>query len=120
MAETVLEALRAMRPPFTLYEADIHRLIGERLSDAGLAYRHEAILGRGCRIDYLIGDVGVEIKKGKPRPALIEAQLRRYAESERIESLVLVSWGSVRLPAAIHGKPVYGIVLSQLWGVSLP
>lgn len=120
MAETVLEALRAMRPPFALYEADLHRMIGAQLAACGFSFRHEAFLAPGCRIDYLVGDVGLEIKKGKPRAALVEQQLRRYAQSEGVASLIVVSWQSVRLPRSIAGKPVYGLALSQLWGVSLP
>ena len=120
MAETVLEALRAMRPPFALYEADLHRMIGERLTECGLVFQHEATLERGCRIDYLIGDVGIEVKKGKPRPSQLKAQLQRYALSERIQTLVVVSWRSVALPDHVAGKPVYPLSLSQLWGVSLP
>lgn len=120
MPETVLEALKAMRPPFALYEADLHRLIGERLTACGIAYEHEARLGCGSRIDYLVGDVGVEVKKGKPSAATLTAQLKRYAQNERIRALVVVSWQSVALPACVCGKPVYPLALSQLWGVSLP
>ncbi len=120
MPESVLEALRAMRPPFALYEADLHRLVGERLAECGFAYEHEAKVAPGCRIDYLAGDVGVEIKKGKPRPTDLKRQLSRYAACEGIRCLVVVSWRSVDLPREIAGKPVYGLALSQLWGVSLP
>lgn len=120
MAENVLEALRAMRPPFALYEADIHRLVGEKLNECGLAYLHEAAIAKGCRIDYLIDGIGVEIKKGKPKRTTLVQQLNRYASSEKIESLIVISWQSVSLPQSIGGKPVYSITLSQLWGVSLP
>ena len=120
MADKVLEALRAMRPPFALYETDIHRMVGECLLGCGFTCQHEARIAKGCRIDYLVGSVGVEIKKGKPKPATLVAQLQRYAQSEQIESLIVVSWQSVRLPGCIGGKPVYPLSLSQLWGVSLP
>jgi len=120
MQESVLEALRAMRPPYALYEADIHRMVGQRLSECGFTFRHEATVARGCRIDYLVGDVGVEIKKGKPRPTDLRRQLARYAQCENIRSLIVLSWRSVELPGEIGGKPVQTLALSQLWGVSLP
>ncbi len=120
MAEPVLEALCAMRPPFALYEADLHRLVANRLTECGFAYRHEARIAGGCRIDYLVGDVGVEIKKGKPRPAELTRQLARYAQSECVRSLIVLSWQSVTLPERLNGKPVRAVSLSQLWGVSLP
>ncbi len=109
-----------MRPPFALYEADIHAMVGECLALHGLAYTHEARLGGGCRIDYLVGDVGVEIKKGKPNATLLQQQLNRYALCDQVAALVVVTWQSVAVPACIGGKPVRTLVLGQLWGVSLP
>lgn len=120
MEETVLEALRGMRPPFAMYEADIHAMVGACLMAHGLVYTHEARLGAGCRIDYLVGDVGVEIKKGKPNARLLRGQLARYAGSEQVGALVVVSWQSVAVPARIGGKPVHMLALGKLWGVSLP
>lgn len=116
----VLTALRAMRPPFALYEADLHALVAQRLQDSGLPGMHEVPLGGGCRIDFLVDTVGVEIKKGKPCASKLCAQLTRYAQSEQIAALVVVSWQSVTLPARIGGKPVHTLSLCRLWGVSLP
>ena len=120
MKNVVYEALQAMRPPFAAYEMDIHAMVGERLTEAGLAYLHEAMIGKGCRIDYLVGDVGIEIKKGKPALATLMRQLARYAASESVVALIVVSQWSVRLPHTIGGKPLSVLVLNQLWGVALP
>jgi hypothetical protein len=120
VAETVLEALRAMRPPFAPYEADLHQLVALRLQESGFAYRHEASLAAGCRIDYLVGDVGIEIKNGKPRPAELTRQLMRYAKCDNVQSLIVLTWRSVSVPSMLLGKPVRTLTLSQLWGVSLP
>ena len=118
--ETVLEALRGMRPPFAMYEADIHAMVGACLMAHGLVYTHEARLGKGCRIDYLVGDVGVEIKKGKPVKAQLMRQLARYAACEEIGMLIVISWKTIALPESIAGKPVRLLSLAKLWGVSLP
>lgn len=120
VTEPVLEALRTMRPPFTLYEVDLHRMVGETLSGLGFSCLHEARLAPGCRIDYLVGDVGVEIKKGKPRPADLRRQLTRYAQCDTLRCMIVLSWQSVELPDTILGKPVYRLPMAQLWGVSLP
>ena len=120
MTDAVLEALRAMRPPFAPYETDLHAMVFERLTECGLSAVHEAPLGGGCRIDFWVEGVGIEIKRGKPRPDVLLAQLNRYAQSDRILSLVVVSWQSVRLPSSIEGKPVHTLALGKLWGVSLP
>lgn len=120
MRHTVMDALLELRSPFALYENDIHDWVAARLKDAGLPYVHEARIGKGCRIDFLVGNVGIEIKKGKPIPALLTAQLRRYAECEQIASLIVLTQRSVTLPSRLNGKPVDQITLSQLWGVALP
>jgi len=109
-----------MRPPFALYEMDLHRLVGERLAECGFTCLHEAAIAKGCRIDYLVDDIGVEIKKGKPKAPVLLKQLARYAQSDRVGSLIVVSWQSVALPNCINGKPIHSLALSQLWGVSLP
>ncbi len=120
MKDEVYEALQAMRPPFALYEWDIHQMVAQRLTEAGIDYVHEAKIGPGCRIDYLAGDVGIEVKKGKPTPKVLVKQLQRYAACELVSAVILVTQQSVKVPAQIAGKPVRSVVLSQLWGVALP
>ena len=94
--------------------------MGECLSAAGLPAVHEALLAPGCRIDYLVGGVGVEIKKGRPDPAALRRQLDRYAACQGVEALVVLTERAVPLPARLHGKPVRGVALNRLWGVALP
>ena len=116
----VLDALKELRSPFALYETDIHQLVAKRLEDAGLSFTHEAKLGPGCRIDYLVGNVGIEIKKGRPDAKLLKQQLLRYAAFDAVEAVVVLSQRTVALPKTVLGKPVHVIVLNQLWGVALP
>ena len=120
MTDTVLHALREIRLPYAMYEMDIHRYVRQALEQRHIAFVHEATLSKGCRIDYLVGTVGIEIKKGKPNAKQLLQQLERYLNHEALESMVVVSWFSVRIPARICGKRADLIVLSQLWGVSLP
>ena len=118
--EKVVEALQTLRTPFALYETQLHEQVAACLRQAGLPCLHEAVIAKGCRIDFLVDTVGVEVKKGKPDPGALAAQLRRYAASERISALVVVSQRRGRLPATILGKPVRQVALHQLWGVALP
>lgn len=120
MLEAVLAELKAMRPPFAAYEYDIHQMVGERLLEAGLAHAHEAKIGPGCRIDYLVEDVGIEIKKGKPIRRVLLLQLERYAACQAIAGLIVITQQSVSLPKSVMGKPLCHLVLSRLWGVALP
>ncbi|MEG0048500.1 MAG: hypothetical protein RSE58_01820 [Clostridia bacterium] len=119
MLQTVLDALCELRSPFALYENDLHCYVRDCLNAAGLEAKHEASIGEGCRIDYLVGDVGIEIKKGKPVAAVLLKQLKRYAACEGVNALVLVAQSSVKLPASICGKPLRMVALNQLWGVAL-
>ena len=116
----VLDALKELRSPFALYETDIHRMVAARLQEAGFSFTHEAKLGPGCRIDYLVENVGIEIKKGKPEANALKRQLARYAAFDQISAIIVLSQRAVDLPKSVLGKPVHVIVLNQLWGVALP
>jgi len=120
MLQTVLDALKELRSPFALYEMDIHQMAAKRLEEAGLAFVHEARLAPGCRIDYLVGNIGIEIKKSKPDAAAVKKQLMRYAACDGISAIILLTQRTVNVPKSVLGKPVYVIVLNQLWGVALP
>ena len=120
MLQTVLDALKELRSPFALYETDIHAMVAERLSEAGLAFIHEARLAPGCRIDYLVESIGIEIKKGRPDASAVKKQLMRYAACDGVEAIILLTQRTVAAPKTVLGKPVYVIVLNQLWGVALP
>lgn len=120
MLTTVLDALKELRSPFALYEMDIHQMVAKRLSDAGLSFVHEAKLGPGCRIDYLVGNVGIEIKKGKPDVNALKRQVARYAAFDSVGAMIVLTQRTVSLPKSVLGKPVHVIALNQLWGVALP
>ena len=120
MLTAVLDALKELRSPFALYEMDIHQLVAQRLTDAGLPFIHEAKLAPGCRIDYLVDTIGIEIKKGRPDASAVKKQLMRYAACDGVEAIILLSQRTVALPKTVLGKPVHVIVLNQLWGVALP
>lgn len=120
LLQRVLSALGELRSPFALEENDLHSAVAQRLAEAGLPYRHEASIGPGCRIDYLVGNVGIEIKNGRPNEAGLKRQLARYAACPAIGALVVLAPRSVRLPDSVLGKPVRMLALNQLWGVALP
>ena len=120
MTDTVLHALREIRLAYALYEMDIHRRVEDALAAHAIEFIHEARLSKGCRIDYLAGGVGIEIKKGKPDKKRLLEQLARYLANDAVQSIIVVSWHSVHVPARIGGKRAELVVLSQLWGPSLP
>ncbi len=75
--EAVLAALRTIRAPLARGEYDLHALVESALTRAGIECRHEVPLAPRCRIDFLCGGIGIEVKRGLPERARIRRQLAR-------------------------------------------
>ena len=118
--QEILRALSTLRVPAAPGEYDLHRMVAEAFQAAGLPCEHEYRLAPRRRIDFFVGGVGVEIKKGRPDPAALRRQLDRYAACGGVEALVVLTERAVPLPGRLHGKPVRGVALNRLWGVALP
>ena len=116
----IVSALSAVRMPAQPEEYDIHAAVAAALKDAGLACEHEYRLGPRRRIDFRVGRIGIEVKKGRPAPSELLAQLRRYMESDDLDAVIVVTQRAVALPGTIGGKPVKQVSLNRLWGVALP
>ena len=118
-AETVLAALAAIRAPQARDEYDLHGLTADALRRADIPFHHEAPLAPRCRVDFLCGTVGIEIKRGRPDKTPVEKQLRRYAETGKLTALVLLSEKALpSLPGFVCGIPVYPVSLYKLWGIA--
>jgi len=116
----IAAALSAVRMPAQPEEYDIHAAVARALSDAGLEFEHEYRLGPRNRIDFRVGRIGIEVKKGRPASSELTRQLRRYLESDALDGVIVVTQRVTALPATINGKPVHLISLNRLWGVALP
>ena len=116
----IIAALSSVRMPAQPEERDIHAAVAEALAGAGLEYAHEYRLGSRNRIDFLVGRVGIEVKKGRPAASQLVKQLRRYLESESLDGVIAVTQRVTALPETLCGKPVRQISLNRLWGVALP
>lgn len=118
--DQVVAALGDLRLAPTAQEYDLHQAIAQALSRSGLPFIHEARIAPRCRIDFLCGGVGIEVKRGRPAPGTLLAQLNRYCACEQVHALVLVVERTARVPRSCHGKHVRLLSLNRLWGVSLP
>ena len=118
--DAVAAALASVRMPAQPEEYDIHAAVARALSDAGLEYEHEYRLGPRRRIDFRVGRVGIEVKKGRPASSELRAQLQKYLESDALDAVIVVTQRVTALPATIGGKPVRLVSLNRLWGVALP
>lgn len=112
--------LSALRIPLIANEYQLHDHIAAALCSGGFVIQHEAVLGPRCRIDFLVDEIGIEVKRGKPQKAALIKQCSRYLASDKIEALILVLDTSVSLPGELHGKPLITFGLNKLWGIALP
>lgn len=94
-------------------ESALHISIAAVLEEAGLAFEPEARLGPANRIDFLVsGGIGIEAKVRYPRRAIYR-QLQRYAESDQISALVLITATALGVPPSIAGKPIFYVSIGR-------
>lgn len=113
MAERIVVALRRHR--FHLVdEKRLQAEIAAVLDGEALAHEREVKLASGSVIDFLVGDVGLEVKiKGGKKS--IYRQCERYCGFDQVKTLVLATNRSMGVPPAIGGKPVYVVSLGKAW-----
>lgn len=116
----VVQAISTIRCGAGCTEEQLHAQIAQALMENGLEAQHEVRLAPRCRIDFMCGGVGIEIKKNRPERAKLIAQLTRYAACEQVQALVVAAPRGVHLPKMIGGKHVTMVALERLWGISLP
>lgn len=87
-------------------EDDLQRGLADALTAAGMAVKREVRLNARDRIDLLVGTVGIEVKVAGDA-SRVERQLERYAQSDLVTALVLVT-NRVRHrpPPTLNDKPV--------------
>lgn len=97
-------------------EKRTQRDIAEVFTGAGIPHEREVKLTKKDIVDFMVGDVAVEVKlKTGASKMDIYRQLERYAESEKVKALVLVTNLAMGLPETIKGKPVYFVSLGRAW-----
>jgi hypothetical protein len=88
-------------------EAQLQSAVETLLRRAGCVFEREAPVGQRDRIDFLVAGIGIEIKVDGSL-GQVTRQLHRYAQSERIASLLLVTTRvkHTNLPTTLHNKPL--------------
>lgn len=95
-------------------ERELQDAIADALRSRGYSVEREARLDTHSRVDLLVGRVVVEVKVAGAVGA-VRRQLDRYAASERVGALVLVTTRARHVyPDTIGGKPLE--VVSLLLG----
>jgi hypothetical protein len=107
LVSTVERVLRTHRFRFA-GERELQAGIDQVLRAAGLNVTREAALGDAGTIDFLIDDLGLEIKVRGTR-ADVTRQIHRYLQHDAIRGVMVVTTRAelARLPSTISGKPVF-------------
>ncbi|MCI5771491.1 MAG: DEAD/DEAH box helicase [Clostridiales bacterium] len=118
--EGVIRALSTLRTAMAQDEYDLHALIARVLQENEIPFVHEAPLAPRCRIDFLCGRTGIEVKRGRPNSQTLRKQAEKYLASPLLDDLVVVTERAANLPGRLAGKPVTVLSLNGLWGVADP
>lgn len=104
--EQISALLRGMRCS-ARGELALHDAIADALRHQGIAFEREVRLTAHDRIDFLCEDLGIEVKV-EGAITSITRQLHRYAQSDRIGRLMLVTTRMRHLSCAreLNGKKV--------------
>ena len=110
--EKVLGVLRGHRFRYT-NEDELQEGIAAALAVGGLSPLREVRLSDRDRIDLFVDPVGIEVKVAGSQTHPW-GQLKRYAEHDAIQSLVLVTNRSYTLPEEVGGKPLRVVSLAGM------
>jgi len=109
----VLARLAVKRLPLE-DEKETQRALGVALGDQpALAFEREVHVIGGI-IDFLVGDVGIEVKL-KGGAGAIGRQLRAYSKEPALKGLIFVTAKPIVLADHINGKPLVTFNLGRGW-----
>ena len=109
----LLTLLGSIRAPLE-NEKQTQLEIANQLDAAGVEYIREFRLAPGEIVDFMIGDVAVEVKIKGSRAGILR-QLERYSAHAAVAQIILLTSRSILLPPTIGGKPACAISLSRAW-----
>lgn len=99
----------------TTTEAAANADIKAALEANGFLVESEVVLGPKDRIDLMVGGIGIEVKVGHQRRAVL-AQLKRYSEHTCVEALVLAIGAAWPIQMVqVGSKPLVVASLSRGW-----
>jgi len=109
----LIDVLNSYRWPLS-DEKVLQAEIARAFQAQDITFRREVYLGPGDIVDFMVGDVAVEVKiKGAKRA--IYRQLERYAAHDAVGAILLATNVPMGLPEHINGKPVSIAALGRGW-----
>lgn len=122
----ICEAVSTIKRNRARLESDVVEDVKTCLNQHGIPFKTEVVLpgvtGRGARIDFFVEKygIGIEIKKGKPNTGAVARQLERYASSDIVKGLILITERGLRYHIeTAHDKPVRYVSLAFNWGLTV-
>lgn len=92
-------------------ERAVQDLVEKALTAAGIEFERECRLSGRDRVDFKIGSVAIELKKGAAGLTELR-QITRYLEHPEVTGCVLVALRCRDIPPSILGKPIACV---ELW-----
>lgn len=112
-AQEIIRVLAGCRFPLS-NEKLLQAAIQEEFDAHGVEHSREHRLSAADIPDFLIGRIVVEVKiKGSKRD--IYAQVKRYADHDVVDELILATNVPTGMPTEINGKPVHVFNLARAW-----
>lgn len=112
MIEIILSLLKNTRFKFKT-EKELQQGIEDALKANSIEYLREFKLNEKDIPDFLIGDIALEVKISG-NAVSVSRQLLRYAQDERIKTLILFTTKQMHIPLTLNEKPVH-----KVWKIRL-
>ena len=114
MIQRIAQLVRHSRLDLSSEKAAQHTF-GMMLDLRGIPFEREVQLSKSDIVDFMVGDLAVELKLKGARKKPIYDQLKRYARHDQVQSIALLSNVSMGLPEELEGKDVYFLRLGEGW-----
>lgn len=99
----IIALVHGLRVPLT-NEKDTQAALEIVFKEAGYPVRREVHLNEHDIVDFMIGNIAIELKLKGQRTA-IYSQLERYTQHKEVEQIILLTSRCMALPSHINGKP---------------
>jgi hypothetical protein len=111
--DELVQVLKHQR--FALHqEKELQAGIEQLLIQKSIEYTREVPLSKGSIIDFMVGNIGIEVKI-KSAPKSIYYQCVRYCQFQEVNSIILLTNKIIKLPSTINKKPTRVINLGEAW-----
>lgn len=112
--QAIVEFLRRVRLPLH-DEKQTQSALESCFKERGIGHQREFALSKADIVDFLAdGGIAIEIKLKGSRTAIFR-QLERYAQSDKVTEIVLLTGRCMHLPTHINGKRASVVSLSTAW-----